>query len=376
MKYWLWLLLTAMAVAQPNYDEGLVPEYRLPELTGQSREQLLELFAEHVYGRAPGDKPSLTASESSETVFAGKAVRTLVELELAYQGRHQSLHLLIYRPARRPSCKVFVAMNFMGNQTVYPDSGIPLAQGWVDNNESLGITQHQATDSSRGGRSGRWPVEAIVARGYGLCTLYYGDVDPDFDDGFTNGVHGLMGKSDDWGSIAAWAWGLSRVADYLEGQDWVEGLAVMGHSRLGKAALWAGANDPRFGLVISNNSGCGGAALSRRRFGETVKAINDRFPHWFSRRFREYNEREDALPVDQHQLLALMAPRLLYVASAESDLWADPKGEQLAVEAARPAFTGGGAAGYHVRPGKHDVTPYDWERYLDFADRWWRPQAP
>ncbi len=395
----------------PNYDESLVPQYTLPDpllfengekvKTAQDwakrRREIFRLFEEEVYGVSPQWKGNLKASVVYENLNAldGLAILREIKITLQYHDRELDFYVLLHLPKSVQPVPVFLGFNFFGNHTTSDDPGIMVTQSWVRNSQSFGITDNRATEDSRGLRINRWPAMEVVSRGYGLATIYYGDVDPDFDDGFENGVHGLMGKKhkeNSWGSIAAWAWGLSRVMDFFETYEPVDvnRIAVIGHSRLGKAALWAGAMDKRFAIVISNNSGCGGAALSMRRFGETVGRINSNFPHWFAGNFKRYNENEDLLPVDQHQLLALIAPRPLYVASAEEDRWADPKGEFLASVEATPVyqllgFTGlpvnempglnqpvHGTIGYHIRSGVHDIVLYDWEQYMNFADKFFK----
>ena len=414
--YPLVLLMTTfstLAIGQ-NDDEQKVPAYKLPDplitndndpvtsakqWTAQRREEILELFREEVYGRLPVENISAKyfITEDWSPALDGKAVRMQVAIQLGEDRSSPKINLLIYRPAhQRNAVPIFLALNFLGNQTVHPDPEIHLCQNWTIGGENEGIIEHRATTASRGKKASRWPLKEIINRGYAVATAHCGDLDPDFDDGFENGVHALFSKKnnqprskDAWGTIAAWSWGLSRIMDYLERDPTIDQarVTVMGHSRLGKTALWAGAEDERFAAIISNNSGCGGAALSRRQRGETVEAINANFPHWFCQNFKKYNQHEANLPVDQHMLLALLAPRPVYVASATEDLWADPCGEFLSVLAADPVYklfgTDGFPAlnmpvadqpvhatmGYHLRTGPHDITLYDWQQYLDFTDR-------
>jgi hypothetical protein len=384
-------LLLLLAQSPPaNYDESKVPPYTLPPALGEvkkapqwaaRRAELLTMFEREMFGRS-GPRPQAVRFELLETsreALGGKAIRKQVRVD-------PGIEVLVYYPKQgNGPAPVFVGLNYTGNHGVTLDPDVRESKAWMRQKEN-----------PRGGQASRWSIERALERGYAVATAYYGDLDPDFDDGFQNGIHPLFYKpgqtrpaADEWGSIGAWAWGLSRILDYLEKDPDADAkrVVVHGHSRLGKAALWAGAQDERFAIVISNNSGAGGAALSKRIYGETVKDLNDRFPHWFAQNFRKYNANGQALPFDQHMLIALIAPRAVYICSAEEDRWADPKGEFLSAVHADPVYrllTGEGLPskempglhqplmgriGYHIRAGKHDVTDYDWRQWLDFADK-------
>lgn len=400
-----------------NYDEAKIPDHELPDpliandgsavttagdWNTRRRPQLLKLFQEHVYGVAPDPCPIRHEIVSEASILDGRAIRREVNVFFGNSADAHSMSLLIYTPTKAGAAvPAFMGLNFQGNHSVDADPSIGLNKGWVRDRKNETTDKHTATQKARGVAASRWPVETIVDRGYALVTIYYGDIDPDFDDGFKNGIHGKFGANvpgispeSAWGSIAAWSYGLSRALDYLDSKDCpsIDGkrVAVIGHSRLGKTSLWAGASDPRFAMVISNNSGCGGAALSRRAIGETIGRINTVFPHWFCDQYTKYDENENACPVDQHELITLIAPRPVYVASATADKWADPKGEFLAAVAADPVYRllgtkgidlanpkmpepdqpiASGQIGYHLRTGKHDLKLYDWQQYLNFADR-------
>jgi hypothetical protein len=394
-----------------NYEEAKVPKFNLPDplvcLDGtivkdaetwqkKRRPEILCMFEDEVYGRSPGKPKAMRFEivEKEAEALGGKAVRKQIVIHLGKGEKALAVNLLLYLPKKvKGPVPGFLTVNFMGNHTTNADPAIRIPTSWVRNDH--GAKDNKATAAGRGGRASRWAIDTIISRGYAFGTIYYGDIDPDFNDGYENGPHPLFPpknpkkrKPNDWASIAGWAWGLSRGLDYLETDATVDAkrVAVMGHSRLGKTSLWAGAADERFALVISNNSGCGGAALSRRGFGETVKIINTSFPHWFCDNYSKYNDKENECPVDQHMLIALAAPRPVYVASAEGDRWADPNGEFLSALGAEPVYKlfghkfgvtkqppvnkpVHGRIGYHVRTGKHDVTDYDWKQYLDFADK-------
>lgn len=342
-----------------------------PEMWKEKRRpELLELFRTHIYGRMPVGRPDtlrFVVKSVTPGMMDGKATRKQIEITYQGPGGKGAFDLLLFVPseAAKP-VPAFLLICNRGQDNIDPTREI---------------------------KSPFWPAEEIIARGYAAAAFVVSQIDPDQHDGFQNGVHGLFDQKrgpDAWGTIAAWAWGASRAMDYLESDADIDArrVAVVGHSRGGKTALWAGAEDERFALVVSNNSGATGAAIARGKKGESVAQINKAFPHWFNENYKKYDGREDDLPVDQHELLALIAPRRVYVASASEDAWADPASEFRSSVLAEPVYRlfglsgvgtdqmpepetplHGGGIGYHVRTGGHSLTPYDWHRFLDFADK-------
>ena len=406
--------LSAQKTTPTIKNEADVPSYKLPHLFTSKggkeidtptewerlrRPEIHSYFANQVYGVVPGqlDLHKVVVLDNEPAALGAKAIRKQVNLIFKKGNKSIIMPLLIYLPNKKMKSPVFLAYNFKGNHSVNPDPAI-LINGKKES-ELSGEELKKFNASGRGGRASRWAIGKMIDAGYGLVTIDYNNVDPDKND-FSDGIHALFYKTEqtapaknEWGSLSAWAWGMSRIMDFLETEALIDHQKVIlfGHSRLGKTALWAGANDQRFSIVISNNSGCGGAALSRRRFGEKVSDINTNYPHWFAKNFHNFNENEAALAVDQHMLIALMAPRPVYVASASQDAWADPKGEFLAAKEASPIYhlygkkgiimeklppvntPFHGSVGYHLRKGKHDVTDFDWEQYIKFADQHLQP---
>ena len=361
-----------------TFREEAVPEYELPPvltrpMTAEEwpgrRGEIVTLLKDHVFGVFPdGSTSRVIVGEAKAADDLGAIYRPLEVVTSRGEREH------------RFTAHFFAPADADGPRPVFL---------LIDNRRSVDDTPQEGPESA-----GFWPVRDIVSRGYATVAFRNHDVDPDTDDGFRNGVHALFedrreGERDAWSTIAAWAWGASRVLDALQQTPEADGswVAVVGHSRGGKTALCAGAYDRRFAMAVSNESGCGGAALSRRRFGETLAVINASFPHWFNARFKTYSGNESAMPVDSHLLLAAMAPRRVYVASAAEDLWADPRGEYEALRQAGAAFElfGDGRLpkempavdtpaattlrGYHIRTGRHNLTAVDWSAFLDFADR-------
>ena len=364
------------------------------------RPEIRALFEHYVYGRAPGSPEELSweVVEESHRALGGLATRRQVDIRLGPVGA-PILHLLIHAPnGTAGSVPAFLGLNFYGNHTVTDDPAVTLSEQWIPA-RAEGVVDNRATEASRGTAVDRWSIRKTLERGYAVVTAYNGDIDPDFND-FTNGIHPHHYEPGQerpgpaqWGTVAAWAWGLSRAMDYLEQEPLVDAgrVAVMGHSRNGKTALLAGALDERIAVVISNQSGCTGAAISRRARGETVFLINLIYPHWFCTHYKAFSGKENTLPVDQHLLVSLVAPRQVLVLSAAADLWSDPEGEFLGARGAGPVYrlygmdgldletmpgTGtlaGERLAYHIREGDHSIGPGDWAVFTRFCERHLKP---
>lgn len=361
------------------------------------RKEILETMTHEMYGSAPARPKNMRFEvfDVDKQALGGKATRKQVTVHISEKGKQAQFDLLIYIPngARHP-VPAIIGLNFIGNQAVHADPGIKLTTAWVENSRMFPCAVNgRATDACRGVNASQWAVDSILARGYALVTLYREEIASDRKaHAFQTGIHPLypelQQRDDNFGTVAAWAWALSRGLDYLETDKDIDGkrVAVFGFSRLGKAALWAGATDRRFAAVLSNESGAGGGKQFRRGIGEDINRLCTVFPHWFAGSFAKYKGKDAELPFDQHFVLSLIAPRPVYLATAEDDKNSDPEGEFATARAADPVYrflgTDGlpkgpfpalnqplaGQIGFHIRPGGHDVKMFDWIQILNFSD--------
>jgi hypothetical protein len=359
------------------------------------RPELLALFQHYMYGYLPPrpDKVDFKVERVDPKALGGKATLKEVTISFGPPGT-PAIHLLLFVPNQRKGpAPVFLGLNFCGNHTVVNDPKIRLPEAWLPDS-CPGVKDHHATDAGRGKQTTVWAVEQTIDRGYAVATIYCGDIDPDRPD-VREGIQPHLRKKGkrpgphDWATIAAWAWGLQRAVDYLVTDPDIDAgrIIIVGHSRLGKTALLAAAFDERVAMAIPLQAGCGGTSPSRGKVGESVKQINDRFPHWFNGAFKEFNGRPERLPFDQHCLIALMAPRPVLLSNAVEDTWANPDGQFEMLRAADPVYrllgAGGlksrkmpevgklsaGTLGYYIREGKHSMTRQDWQIFADYADR-------
>ena len=362
------------------------------------RPELKELFQHYMYGYFP-PKPAnvkFKVERVDRNALGGKA--TLKEVTISFGPPDTpKLHLMLFVPNNRKGpAPVFLGLNFCGNHTLVNDPKVHLTEAWLPS-RCPGVKNNHATDAGRGKQVDVFAIEQTIDRGYAVATIYCGDIDPDRADK-REGIQphlrkpGQKPSPHDWGTIAAWAWGLQRAVDYLVTDPDIDArrIIIVGHSRLGKTALLAAAFDERVAMAIPLQAGCGGTAPSRRigeKGAESVKRINTSFPHWFNGAFKEFNEHPERLPFDQHCLIALMAPRPVLLANAVEDKWANPIGQFELLKAAEPVYrllgAGGladhkmpevgrlsaGKLGYYIREGKHSMTPGDWRVFCDYADR-------
>ena len=369
----------------------------------ERRPELKRLFEHYMYGAIPPKPGKMTTkvTGSHSDFLGGKATLELVTLSTGDDGAPAIDVLLVIPNRREGKVPVFLAMNFCGNHAITDDPRVPLTRGWLYNN-CKGCTNNHATESSRGSQKQDWPLEAIVDRGYALAVFCTTDIDSDRGD-VSDGIYAWMARQQrrpelsnppNRGTISAWAWGYSRCVDHLVKDRRLDSkrIAAVGHSRNGKTALLAAAFDERIALAIPHQAGCGGTAPSRGTIGESVKQINDRFPHWFNGEFKFFNTQMDRLPFDQNCLVALMAPRPVLLSNAQEDQWANPSGQFEVLRAADPVYRLLGVEGlattqmppqrqlissrlgYYIREGRHSMTADDWGVFMNFADTHFRPK--
>jgi hypothetical protein len=379
-----------------NYDESLVGTYTLPDpLTfpdgkkvrnardwyQKRRPQILELFEENMHGHSPARPAAMKFEvfEKGAPAFDGKATRRQVTIYFTGDKNGPKADLLLYLPAAaKGRVPVLLNLSFSPNSNTVDDPGVKPGEMWN--------RDHQRVPAPQGRGIGRVTrLRDFLDNGFGFATIYYGDIEPDFEGGAQHGIRGAFPQND-WGAIGAWAWGLSRAMDYLETDPGVDAkrVAILGISRLGKTVLWAGAQDTRFAMVIASCSGEGGAALSRRNYGETVKNLNVNFGYQFAQNYQKFGDNVNALPVDANMLLSLIAPRPLLLQTGDKDNWSDPRGEFLAAVAAGPVWRLLGkddlgttempapgvpilrTLGYEMHAGGHGTVPSDWDVFLKF----------
>lgn len=384
LKFCLGMLFLIIKGYGQNYDEAKTPFYTLPEvlktLDGKKvvkvsewektrRQEILTLFENDIYGQMPKSYDHISYKVFNEVTNAmdGKAHLKEVAITVEKANKAVAIHLILFTPnGNKKSSPVFLLINNRGKEN---------------------------TDPTRKVKSEFWPAEMAIDSGYAIAAFHVSDAAPDNKDTYQNGVLQLypdqLVADNGMKAIGAWAWAASRVMDYFKTNNEIDfnKVSLVGHSRGGKAALWAGAQDQRFAMILSNCSGNTGAALARRKFGETIEVINTTFPHWFNNNYKRFNDNENALPVDQHMLISLMAPRPVYTTSATQDLWADPVGSYLsliesqkvyAIFGKKPGLTPtpppantpiiNSILGYHNRDGIHNMTTYDWGNFIRFAN--------
>lgn len=390
-----------------NYDEAAVPAYTVPSVLIKNdgsavknawewmnfrRPEVLKFYRDEVFGELPvmPEKMSREVISVKEDALDGKAIRKEIKITFFHRGQERSWLMLLYIP-KNVSGKVplTIGLNFRGNHTTTQEADVTPSGRNCDG---------ELVENKRGVQSDRWEFAKVIERGFASATVCYHDIFPDFaiDRAWKLSIYGLLYPektpaelNDKHSAISAWAWGLSRMLDILSSEEAIDCRKVMvtGHSRLGKTALWAGANDQRFSVVVSNDSGHGGAALFRRCLGENIEVLVTHFPHWFVSSFDQYINKDAELPFDQNFLLSLIAPRGLCIGSATEDLWADPKGEFLAGVHASEVWRLFGVPGmpvtehpaadvnvtgeisYHMRTGEHNILWQDWDHYLSVAEK-------